>query len=406
MATLAHCSYSNLAEDEGDGCKLMVVNSASQGAGKKVLGRHAQRPVLGPERFFWLCLCILLGGLPALAQTQTPASVPGTEISQLGAAGNAAPGGQQEPDPHLTGNISGTIVDPNGTGVAGARVKVTREGQSLSQETLTSDDGQFSFARIVPGPYQLTITAAGFATQTFSGVLGSGQSFVVPQITLALATNLTEVRVALSPIEMAQEEIRDQEKQRVLGVIPNFYVSYVPKAVPLTPRQKFELAWKTTIDPVSFGVTGAVAGIQQATDQFSGYGQGAQGYGKRYGASYADLVTGTFIGGAILPSLLKQDPRYFYKGTGSIKSRTMYALANAVICKGDNKKWQFNYSEVIGAFATGGISYLYYPKGDRNGLIWENALIKLGESAVAGVFQEFVVRRLTPHLQTHTKTQP
>ena len=96
----------------------------------------------------------------------------------------------------------------------------------------------------------------------------------------------------------------------MLGVIPNFYVSYTPNAVPLTTRLKFRLAWKSIIDPFTFGITGAIAGIEQANNTFSGYGQGAQGYAKRYGAAYADLVSGTLLGGAILPSLFKQDPRY------------------------------------------------------------------------------------------------
>jgi len=109
----------------------------------------------------------------------------------------------------------------------------------------------------------------------------------------------------------------------------------------------------------------------------------------------------------MLPSLLKQDPRYFYKGTGSTRSCILYAVANAVTCKGDNKRWQPNYSGIIGSFATGGISYLYYPPGDRNaGLVYQNALIKIGASAVAGVFQEFVVRKLTPHLPSHPQDQP
>src|SRR5204863_5964012 len=124
------------------------------------------------------------------------------------------------------------------------------------------------------------------------------------------------------------------EKQRVLRVIPNFYVTYDPHPMALTSREKFELAWKTSIDPFTFAVVGAIAGLQQAQNDFSGYGQGAQGYAKRYGASYADLVSGTFLGSAILPSLLRQDPRYFYKATGSRHSRGLYALANAVICKG------------------------------------------------------------------------
>jgi hypothetical protein len=107
------------------------------------------------------------------------------------------------------------------------------------------------------------------------------------------------------------------------------------------------------------------------------------------------------IGGAILPSLLKQDPRYFYKGTGSTRSRILYALANAVICKGDNGHWQANYSGILGALAAGGISNLYYPASSRNGagLTFENTLIGIGGSAVGNLFQEFLVRKLTPHTQ-------
>jgi Carboxypeptidase regulatory-like domain len=325
-----------------------------------------------------------------------------------GAPEKGAPAGQQQTDPRLLGSISGTVVDSTGTGVAGALVRIVHEDRSPNQEVLSDDDGKFSFANSSPGPFQLTITAAGFATQAFSGTLAAGQNYAVPQITLAVATNVTEVRVQLSPIELAQEEIKDQEKQRVLGLIPNFYVSYVPKAAPLTAKQKFELAWKTTLDPVSFGVTGAVAGVQQATNEFGGYGQGAQGYGKRYGASYADLVTGTFIGGAVLPSLLKQDPRYFYKGSGSVRSRLLYAIANSVVCKGDNGHWQANYSSILGSLAAGGISNLYYPASDRNGagLMFENTLIGIGETAAVNVLQEFVMRKLTSNVPTRDPAEP
>lgn len=279
-------------------------------------------------------------------------------------------------------------------------MKLTREDQSPGQEALSGDDGKFSFAELAPGPFHLKIASAGFETQTFSGVLGSGENYILPRITLVLATNFTEVRVELSPIELAQEQIRDEEKQRVLGFIPNFYVSYNSDAVPLTPKQKFELAWKTTLDPVSFGVTGVIAGIQQGRDDFSGYGQGAQGYAKRYGASYADSVTSTFIGGALLPSLLKQDPRYFYKGTGSTRSRILYAIANSVICKGDNGHWQANYSGILGSLASGGISNIYYPASDRNGvsLTFENTLIGIGASAGSNLLQEFVIKKLTSNL--------
>jgi hypothetical protein len=212
----------------------------------------------------------------------------------------------------------------------------------------------------------------------------------------------------MTPSEIAEAEIKDEEKQRVFGVIPNFYVTYNPAAVPLRPKQKFELAWKSTIDPVNFALTGAIAGIEQATNAFDGYGQGAQGYAKRYGAAYADFVTSTFIGGAILPSLLKQDPRYFYKGTGTRRSRFFYAIANSVICKGDNGHWQANYSGILGGLAAGGISNFYYPPSDRYDLTltFENALIGIGSTAANNLLQEFVIRKLTHNVPKYAPSNP
>ena len=305
------------------------------------------------------------------------------------------------PAPRPLPSIAGRIVDPSGVGIAGAALKLTGVGEAPGQEAISDNDGRFVFANATPGPFHLIVTAAGFATQEFSGSLAAENNFDVPQITLSIAEVVTEVKV-VPPQLIAEAQIKDQEKQKALGFIPNFYVTYVPNAVALAPRQKFELAWKTMIDPVTFGITGAVAGLQQANNDFSGYGQGAQGYAKRYGAAYADMVTSTLIGGALFPSLFKQDPRYFYKGTGSKRSRLLYALANSVICKGDNGHWQANYSALLGSLAAGGISNLYYPPKDRDaGLTLQNALIGLGATAAANVLQEFVVKKLTPNLPAH-----
>jgi hypothetical protein len=298
----------------------------------------------------------------------------------------------------LPGSISGTVTDQSGAVVSGARVKLTGAAPSGSQQTVSGTDGEFSFTNVAPGPFQVTITSSGFAAQTSSGTLHSGENYVVPGSALAVATTVTDVEVGVTRAEVAEDQMKVEEQQRVLGVLPNFYVSYIPDAAPLDAKQKFKLASRTVLDPFTIVLVAGTAGVQQAQNHFQGYGQGAQGYAKRFGAGYADAVAGTFIGGAILPSILKQDPRYFYKGTGSIGSRLLYAIANAVICKGDNGRWQPNYSNVLGNFAAGGISNLYYPAQDRDGagLTLENGAIGIGATGVANIFQEFIIRKLTP----------
>jgi hypothetical protein len=316
----------------------------------------------------------------------------------LTARGQSALEPAQAAAAQASGSIRGSVVDPSGSAVAGARVRLALEGQVLEPETVTGESGEFLFADVAPGKFKLAITAEGFAERVASGVLQPGDVYVMPQMALMIARATAEMRVTPTQVDVAEDQIKVEEKQRLLGVVPNFYVSYAQHAAPLTSKQKFELAWKATIDPVTFGVNGVIAGVQQAQDDFNGYGQGAAGYGRRYGASYANFLTGTYIGGAILPSLLKQDPRYFYKGTGSARSRVMYALANAVICKGDDGTWQANYSGIIGSLASGAISNLYYPAKDREGLslTFENALINIGATAATNILQEFVFRKLTP----------
>lgn len=346
----------------------------------------------------WLILGALLSGVSTLAQSQDPPVAASVESDPPCATATGKPECAPSPEAQPAGSIRGMVVDPSGAFVVGAHVCLMRGNPGFVQEVVSDEEGAFSFPNIAPGHFEVTITSAAFATQTFSGILRAGETFTLPQTTLAIAATVTEVRVIPRRVEIAEDEIKVEEKQRVLGVIPNFYVTYVPNAVPLSSKQKFELAWKTTIDPVSFGITGVIAGVQQAQNDFSGYGQGAQGYAKRYGASYADFVASTFVGSAILPSLFKQDPRYFYKGTGTKRSRILYAVANAVICKGDNGHWQANYSGILGSLAAGGISNLYYPAKNRDGaeLTFENTLIGIGATAAANLLQEFVVRRLTP----------
>jgi len=210
-----------------------------------------------------------------------------------------------------------------------------------------------------------------------------------------------EVSVDVTPTreEIADRQVKQQEQQRVLGVFPNFRVSYDPNAVPLDSRQKLHLTWKSIADPMSFVGTGVVAGIEHARGDFSGFGDGMDGYAKRYAALYATRLTSTMITNVALPSLFKQDPRYFYKGTGSKSSRIGYAISRAVVRKGDNGRWQPDYSRVLGHLASGAISNLYYPPEDRRGigLTLTNTAIGLGGAALGNVMQEFVYAKFTTH---------
>ena len=300
------------------------------------------------------------------------------------------------PTPGGMGSINGTVIDQDGAVLEGA--KIVLNSGPFAAESESSSAGAFDFTSVPSGRFELTISAPGFASQTRLGTLQAGQDFIVPEIKMVVAATI-EINVTQTREEIAERQIHVEEQQHLFGVVPNYYVSYVPDAVPLNARQKFQLGWKFTVNPVAFVTAAAFAGIEQARNTYSGYGGGAQGYFKRYGAAYANFVSGTFFGDVIFPSLLKQDPRYFYKGTGSNKSRLLHAIAHGIICKGDNGRWQPNYSSVLGSLAAGGLSNLYYPAANRNGigLTFQNTAIGLGGSAIGGVVQEFLLHKVTTH---------
>jgi hypothetical protein len=329
-------------------------------------------------------VCLLVFVLDGGAYGQQPSAGSGTLVSN-----------NPVPQP---GSVNGTVVDQSGAVVTGAQISILRGDRSLGADALSDTDGEFFFPRVEPGAFELTIKANGFSTRTVTGNVNPGEVQTLPQVVMEVAEAVTAVRVGLNREEVATEQVKIEEQQRILGIVPNFYVSYIPDAVPLTAKQKFKLAARSVIDPVTFIIVGASAGVEQAQNHFFEYGQGAEGYAKRYGANYADNFSSTFIGGAIFPSLLKQDPRYFYKGTGSTGSRALYAIGMSVISKGDNGRWQPGYSMILGSLAAGGISNIYYPSNDRNGaeLTFANAAIGIASNAATNLLQEFVIRRLTP----------
>jgi hypothetical protein len=354
-----------------------------------------------------LCLTVAVlacGGVPpAFAQTQQPANQPSSPDGQSTITSPPAQANQN------TGIITGTVTDKEGALAVGAQVTLIQTGQP-ARSIMSGDNGDFSFSNVPPGPFRLKITAPGFDTQQYVSELNPGQALLVPPIQLAVTGNVTEVKVGGTPEEIAEVEVKQELQQRIFGFIPNFYVTYSTDAAPLFAKQKFYLAWKSVQDPVTILGVAFIAGIDQASDQFGGYGQGASGYARRFGAEYGDVVFGTFIGSAILPSILHQDPRYFYQGTGTTKSRLAHALENSVLARNDRtKKFEPNYSGIVGSLAAGGISFLYYPPADRTtGLFVQNSLVRLAESSVAGVLQEFVLRRFTSHVpkQSAVSTQP
>lgn len=354
---------------------------------------------------------LLVLALCTISNAQLPATAHGSSIYEEGGISLAAEGSQAQSyvidhesrNHQPTGFVIGTVLDQTGAISVGADVRLSWDGEGSAREMRSGKNGQFSFADVAPGPFRLTVTAPGFATHEFTAALHPGETFLVPAITLSIKAAVTEVRVQDRPLttsQLADIQLGEQTRQRVFGLFPNFYVTYKGNVVPLNTSQKFKLAWKTTSDPFTFVGVAALAGLEQATNAFEGYGQGAEGYFKRFGASYTDAVSATYIGSAVLPSVLKQDPRYFYKGKGNVGSRLLYALGSPFFCKGDNMRWQPNYSNVGGTFAAAGISYLYYPQSDRNGagLFLQNSMIRLSEMSFEGVLQEFVIRRLTPRL--------
>ncbi len=215
-----------------------------------------------------------------------------------------------------------------------------------------------------------------------------------PQQSTPAATSAPPVSASAPPANAQEpqkrtptsdEVLRQEEKQRAFGVMPMFQTVSLAnsKNIPaLRPKQKFHLMLKSTTDPFIFAQDAVLSGIGQARDTNSGtktvidpvthqptkvrygFGQGAAGYFKRFGASYADTADGNFWGNAVLPVLLKEDPRYYRMGSGSFPRRFLYSAETALWCRRDNGTWGPNYANVAGNFISGGISNLYYPDED------------------------------------------
>ena len=271
-------------------------------------------------------MVLIACSVTAIAQTVDPTQsgrvsgemfANGLVLSEADGSGQQTEDQASSPATGKPGTVIGTILDQSGAVSVGTVIRLTPEDKSAYREVISGNNGQFSFSNVPAGHFQLSVSSTGFGNELYSGDLAPGQTFLMPPIVLSVATVVTEVKVTVDPVEVATEQVREQEQQRVLGFIPNFYVTYREDAVPLTTKLKYRLAWKSSTDVVTIAGVAFLAGLQQAGDQYSEFGQGAQGYAKRFGAGYGDTFVSTFLSGAIFPSLFKQDPRYFYRGTGT-----------------------------------------------------------------------------------------
>lgn len=357
-----------------------------------------------------LLVAIVLGstisvGAPAQAVQSAPAS---DMTSLLWTGEQVQPTGAPASDQVISSSIAGTVVDPNGTVVPGATVKLTGPNAAMDQTVLADTSGRFIFSNLSAGTFRITVTAPNLTTLTSDQiVLTAGQNLQLPQIALRLGSTHADVNVVATLEEVAQAQVQAQEKQRVFGVFPNFYSSYIWDAAPMTPKQKFGLALRSSTDPMSFAIPAAIAGVEQWHNTFPGYGRGAQGYFKRYGATYADGFIGRMIGSSILPSLFKQDPRYFYRGSGTTKTRAWYAISQTFVCRSDDGRTEINWSHLLGSFAAAGVSNIYRAPEDRSAsLTIRNGFIIVGSSAVTNLIREFLLRKITSKVPDYAQGKP
>jgi hypothetical protein len=293
------------------------------------------------------------------------------------------------------GNIVGNVVDVNDDAVPGATVVLQGPVSNDRRTVATNDNGFFEIHDVKPGiSYQIIVSAPGFTDWTSPVViLEPGQYKILTASKLRLEEVQTTVTVSPeSSLEIATEQVKVEEKQRGFGFVPNFFAVYDPNPAPLTTKLKFRLAFRAVRDPITVAGAAMLAGAGQSA-KTPIYGAHWNGFGERFGATYANQFTDFMIGGAILPSLLHQDPRYFYQGTGTKKSRALHAISTLFITKGDDGHWQPNYSRLGGDLASAAVSNAYYPEANRGAaLVFENFAIHIAAHMSFHLLQEFVFR--------------
>lgn len=299
--------------------------------------------------------------------------------------------------------IAGTVLDTNGDVVQGARVVLTRGSGDFQREMQSGSNGEFVFSSLPSGSYRVIISGkdmSNFTSPPFT--LAPGEMHTMSPVVLAVARATTSVTVTANS-EALKEQLSEQQvqiavEQRVWGVFPNFYSSYDWHAPPMQPKQKFQLAFRSMIDPMAFAGAAGIAGAEQYYNIFPGYGTGVPGYFKRFGAAYTNDFSARMLSSGLFATMFHQDPRYFYKGTGSVSTRTMYAISSAFITRNDDGQRKPNYSHILGVFAAAGLSNLYYPNENRGvTLTLVNGAVETAGNAGTNIIREFILKGITTH---------
>lgn len=295
----------------------------------------------------------------------------------------------------VKGTISGTVTDAKGVPVSGAVVTLGSRDAGEVRSVVANENGFFEISDVPPGrPYQVGVRAEAFSewdSPVFT--LDPGQSKILDAIKLRIAEVTTTLTVTpQSSEEIATEQVKAEEKQRGFGIIPNFYAVYAPNPAPLSATLKFRLSLRAARDPVTIGGVAILAGIGQATNH-PDFRQGAAGYGERLALNYGNSFSDLLLEGAILPSLLHQDPRYFYKGTGTVKARFAHVIGSIFITKADDGSLQPNYSCIGGDLASAALQNLYSPRVNRGaGLVLQGFATTIAVHLAIRTLDEFVFR--------------
>ena len=242
---------------------------------------------------------------------------------------------------------------PEASGVSGLPAR------RLSNHFVSSPD-DLSLATTWKSPANLL--AWGIALSLILTMLAANGQICRAQEAPAPSTTDKELAVQ----NHADSSVQPSGQARMFWLLPSYgMVEAGKQPPPLSPGQKFKLA-SEYINPYTFVFVAAEAGINQARNHPSDYGQGAEGYGKRYGAGLADgLTDGLFVTG-VYPTIFRQDPRYYRLGDGSFSHRAEYAVTRILVARQDSGRKAFNISEILGSFSSAALAVTYYPQSERD----------------------------------------